>query len=44
MSRRFWVGLALSLPVFLLDMCDMLPGQPLHHLPSMAPPVVFWCG
>ena len=54
MSRRFWVGLALSLPVFLLAMGDMLPGKPLHHLLSMtamnwvqlalATPVVFWCG
>ncbi len=54
MSRRFWVGLALSLPVFLLAMGDMLPGKPLHHLLSMtalnwvqlalATPVVLWCG
>lgn len=54
MSRRFWVGLALGLPVFLLAMGDMLPGKPLHHLLSMsamnwlqlalATPVVFWCG
>src|ERR1700693_1799680 len=54
MSRRFWVGLALSLPVFLLAMGDLLPGQPLHHLMNMtamnwvqlvlATPVVFWCG
>jgi len=54
MSRRFWVGLALSLPVFLLAMlADMAPGL----LPSglsmhkaqwiqfvLATPVVFWCG
>ena len=26
MSRRFWVGLALTLPVFVLAMADMLPG------------------
>ena len=54
MSRRFWVGLGLSLPVFLLAMGDMLPGKPLHHLLSMkamnwvqlvlATLVVFWCG
>ena len=54
MSRRFWVGLALGLPVFLLAMSDMLPGKPLHQLLSMsamnwvqlalATPVVFWCG
>jgi len=54
MSRRFWVGLALSAPIFVLAMGDMLPGQPLHNLLSMtmmnwvqlalATPVVFWCG
>ena len=54
MTRRFWIGLALSLPIFLLAMGDMLPGKPLHHLLSMttmnwvqlvlATPVVFWCG
>jgi len=54
MSRRFWIGLALSLPVFILAMGDMLPGKPLHRLLSMtamnwvqlvlATPVVFWCG
>ena len=54
MNRRLWVGLALSLPVFVLAMGDMLPSKPLHHLLSMtamnwvqlalATPVVFWCG
>ncbi len=54
MSRRFWVGLALALPVFVLAMGDMIPGKPLHHLLDMtamnwvqlalATPVVFWCG
>ncbi len=54
MGRRFWIGLALSLPVFLLAMSEMLPGKPLHHLLGMgamnwvqlalATPVVFWCG
>lgn len=54
MSRRFWLGLALSLPILLVAMGDMLPGNPLHHLLSMramnwmqlalATPVVFWCG
>jgi Cu+-exporting ATPase len=52
MSRRFWVGLALTLPVFLIAMSDLLPGKPLH--PNMqalnwvqlllATPVVLWCG
>ena len=54
MSRRFWIGAALGLPVFIIAMGDMLPGKPLHHLLSMtamnwvqlllATPVVFWCG
>jgi Cu+-exporting ATPase len=54
MSRRFWVGLALALPVFLLAMADMLPGRPLHRLLDMGvvnwvqlaltTPVVLWCG
>jgi Cu+-exporting ATPase len=53
MSRRFWVGLVLSLPVFLLAMADMLPGRPLHFLDmrivtwiqlALATPVVLWCG
>ncbi len=53
MSRRFWVGLVLSLPVFVLAMADMIPGRPLHFLDMrllnwvqlvLATPVVFWCG
>jgi Cu+-exporting ATPase len=52
MSRRFWVGVALSVPVFLIAMADMLPGQPLHpYLATLnwvqlvlATPVVLWCG
>jgi Cu+-exporting ATPase len=52
MSRRFWIGLALSLPVVALAMIDMLPGQPLHaHLRLLTwvelvltTPVVLWCG
>ena len=52
MSRRFWVGAVLSLPVFLIAMSDMLPGRPLHaHMGVLnwmqlvlATPVVLWCG
>jgi Cu+-exporting ATPase len=52
MSRRFWVGLALSLPVFLIAMADLLPGRPLHPYMAvlnwvqlvLATPVVLWCG
>jgi len=53
MTRRFWIGLALSLPVFLLEMgSHLIPG--LHHLVPMewsiwiqlvlATPVVLWAG
>ena len=52
MRRRFWIGLFLGLPVFLLAMADMVPGNPLHHYAStlnwlqlaLATPVVVWCG
>jgi Cu+-exporting ATPase len=52
MSHRFWVGVVLGLPVFLLAMADMLPGQPLHPFLRtlnwvqlvLATPVVLWCG
>ncbi len=54
MSRRFWVGVVLSLPVFLLAMlADMAPGllpQGLSMQTSqwiqfaLATPVVLWCG
>src|ERR1700676_4665578 len=50
MSRRFWVGLVLSVPVFVLAMADMLPGRPLHPYMSvlnwvqllLSTPVVLW--
>jgi Cu+-exporting ATPase len=52
MSRRFWVGVALSVPVFLIAMSDLLPGQPLHPYMLalnwaqlvLATPVVLWSG
>jgi Cu+-exporting ATPase len=53
MRRRFWVGAALSLPVFLIAMSEMLPGKPLHllNMPALnwvqlvlTTPVVLWCG
>ncbi|MFT4550685.1 MAG: Cu+-exporting ATPase [Verrucomicrobiales bacterium] len=54
LSRKFWIGLALSIPVFLLAMGGMIPGLPLHEwLPrstskwielALATPVVLWCG
>ena len=54
MSRRFWIGLVLSLPVFLLAMtADMAPSLMPDGLSmkaaqwiqfALATPVVLWCG
>ena len=52
MTRRFWAGLVLGLPVFVVAMADMLPNNQLHHWAALlnwgqlllATPVVFWCG
>ena len=54
MTRRFWISLILTLPVFVLGMAEVIPGQPLKHLFSMrlvlwiqlvlATPVVLWGG
>ena len=54
MSRRFWAGLALALPVFLLEMGSHIPGLGLHHLVpanishwiqfALSSPVVLWAG
>jgi Cu+-exporting ATPase len=54
MTRRFWISAALSLPLFIVAMSDMLPGQSLQHLVSprlftwiqliLATPVVLWGG
>jgi len=54
MTRRFWVGLALTIPVFVTAMGQMLPGAPLQRLVSpvmqawtemvLATPVVLWGG
>ena len=30
MSRRFWISLALTAPVFVLAMSEMIPGQPVQ--------------
>lgn len=52
MTRRFWIGLVLTMPVFLLEMGGHLIG--LNHIVSpqlsnwiqlsLATPVVLWCG
>ena len=35
MTRRFWFAAALTVPLFILAMGDMLPGRPISHLLSM---------
>ena len=35
MTRRFWISVALALPVLALGMSDMIPGQPLQRAHSM---------
>ena len=40
MTRRFWWSAALSLPVFLLAMSEMIPGQPVQH--ALAPKLMNW--
>jgi Cu+-exporting ATPase len=54
MTRRFWVSAILALPVLVLAMSEMIPGQPVQHaLPAtllvwiqflLATPVVVWGG
>lgn len=52
MRRRFLVSLVLGLPVFLIAMAGMFPGNPLQHYTyalnwvqlALTTPVVFWCG
>jgi Cu+-exporting ATPase len=54
MTRRFWTGLALSVPLLAFAMSDMLPANPLRHLAPpraiawlqlvLATPVVLWGG
>ncbi|MEP2775643.1 MAG: copper-translocating P-type ATPase [Luteolibacter sp.] len=54
LSRKFWVALILTVPVFFLAMGGMIPGLDLHSLIpksvskwielALATPVVFWAG
>jgi Cu+-exporting ATPase len=54
MTRRFKIGLLLTIPLFLIAMSDLIPGQPLQHALSaralmfiqlvLATPVVLWAG
>ncbi|MGA9721344.1 MAG: heavy metal-binding domain-containing protein, partial [Candidatus Binatus sp.] len=54
MTRRFWISVALSLPLILIEMSDMIPGRPLARMIpgsirtwielALATPVVLWAG
>src|SRR5438270_4673735 len=53
MTRRFWLGIALSIPLLVLSMGGMAAGSVLHRLPegwmewlqlALATPVVLWGG
>ncbi len=54
MTRRFWIGVVLTAPIFFLAMSDLIPGQPVQPLLPMrllnwiqlclATPVVLWGG
>ncbi len=54
MRRRFWVAVALTIPVVVIAMGHLIPGHPLQRLASshfwgwvelgLATPVVLWCG
>jgi Cu+-exporting ATPase len=54
MTRRFWVGVALTFPLLLVMVSDILPGRPIQHLLSgaalgwiefaLVTPVVLWAG
>jgi Cu+-exporting ATPase len=54
MTHRFWIGLVLTIPVFVMAMGEMLPGAPLQRLLAptvqawaemlLATPVVLWAG
>lgn len=54
MTRRFWIGVALTLPLLAVMVSDVLPGHPLQDLLpgqllgwielALATPVVLWAG
>ncbi len=54
MTRRFWISVALAVPLLALMVSDLFPSMPLQHmLPArtwawiefaLASPVVLWCG
>ncbi len=54
MTRRFWIGVVLTIPLLAVMVSDILPGHPLQHLLpgqllgwtefALAAPVVLWAG
>ncbi len=54
MQRRFWISVALTVPMLALMISELLPSMPLQHLLpggawafiefALATPVVLWCG
>jgi P-type Cu+ transporter len=54
MTRRFWTSVALTIPILVLAMSDLIPGQPLQNILSpraigwiefvLATPAVLWAG
>jgi Cu+-exporting ATPase len=54
LMRRFWTSLALTVPILLINMGEMIPsGGAIHLVPgrlavwvqvTLATPLVFWCG
>jgi len=54
MTRRFWISVALAIPLLAAGMSDLIPGRPIEQWLSMrtlgwielllATPVVAWCG
>ena len=54
MTRRFWISVALAVPLLVFMVSDLFPSMPLQHLLSaqtwawmefaLATPVVLWCG
>ncbi|HVH88900.1 MAG TPA: heavy metal translocating P-type ATPase, partial [Terriglobales bacterium] len=40
MTRRFWISLAITVPLIFLAMANVIPGQPLSH--AIAPRLMSW--
>ncbi len=51
MTRRFWIAIALAVPLILIEMSDMIPGVSIPHAAArtwielaLATPAVMWAG